>query len=88
MNAVSPALIGPGPMWDRQNELHAASGSPYFAREASAVAASKVAGVPMKRLGTTAEVVQSVMFLLSEEASYTTGTNMVVDGGMAGGLKA
>lgn len=29
VNAVSPALIGPGYMWDRQNELHASSGSPY-----------------------------------------------------------
>ena len=28
VNAVSPALIGPGFMWDRQNELHAKSGSP------------------------------------------------------------
>lgn len=30
VNAVSPALIGPGYMWTRQNELHAQSGSPYF----------------------------------------------------------
>ena len=26
VNAVSPALIGPGYMWDRQNELHFGSG--------------------------------------------------------------
>merc|ERR1712187_382423 len=51
INAVSPALIGPGYMWDRQNELHAASGSPYFSRDKDMVASSKIAGVPMKRLG-------------------------------------
>ena len=42
VNAVSPALIGPGFMWDRQNELHAKSGSPYFARDPAVVAKNKV----------------------------------------------
>ena len=48
---------------------------------------SKIAGVPMKRVGTTEEVVKSVMYLLSDDSSYTTGTNLVVDGGLAAGLK-
>lgn len=87
VNAISPALIGPGYMWDRQNELHAKSGSPYFATDPDAVAKNKVNSVPMKRLGTIEEVIQSVAFLLSSEASYTTGTNLVVDGGMSSGLK-
>jgi len=87
VNAISPALIGPGYMWDRQNELHAKSGSPYFATDPDTVAKNKVNSVPMKRLGTIEEVIQSVAFLLSSEASYTTGTNLVVDGGMSSGLK-
>lgn len=87
VNAVSPALIGPGYMWDRQNELHASSGSPYFATDPDVVAANKVNSVPMKRLGTIEEVIQSVAFLLSDQSSYTTGTNLVVDGGMSSGLK-
>jgi len=87
VNAISPALIGPGYMWDRQNELHASSGSPYFATDPETVAKNKVNSVPMKRLGTIEEVIQSVAFLLSSEASYTTGTNLVVDGGMSSGLK-
>ena len=87
VNAVSPALIGPGYMWDRQNELHAASGSPYFATDPAVVAKNKVDSVPMKRLGTIEEVIQSVAFLLSDQSSYTTGTNLVVDGGMSSGLK-
>eukprot|EP00536_Pseudo-nitzschia_multiseries_P012497 jgi/Psemu1/309172/fgenesh1_kg.481_\ len=87
VNAISPALIGPGYMWTRQNELHAASGSPYFATDPETVAKNKVNSVPMKRLGTIEEVLQSVAFLLSEQSSYTTGTNLVVDGGMSSGLK-
>ncbi|VEU38078.1 unnamed protein product [Pseudo-nitzschia multistriata] len=87
VNAVSPALIGPGFMWTRQNELHAGSGSPYFATDPDTVARNKVNGVPMKRLGTIEEVLQSVAFLLSDQSSYTTGTNLVVDGGMSSGLK-
>ncbi|KAL3937292.1 MAG: hypothetical protein SGARI_002177, partial [Bacillariaceae sp.] len=87
VNAISPALIGPGFMWDRQNELHAQSGSPYFAKDPETVAKNKVNGVPMKRLGSIQEVIQSVAFLLSDESSYTTGTNLVVDGGMSSGLR-
>eukprot|EP00747_Dinoflagellata_sp_TGD_P217117 gnl/TRDRNA2_/TRDRNA2_89558_c0_seq2.p1 gnl/TRDRNA2_/TRDRNA2_89558_c0~~gnl/TRDRNA2_/TRDRNA2_89558_c0_seq2.p1 ORF type:complete len:344 (+),score=56.64 gnl/TRDRNA2_/TRDRNA2_89558_c0_seq2:38-1069(+) len=82
VNAISPALIGPGFMWDRQNELHAACGSPYFARDAETVAKNKIAGVPMKRLGSIDEVVKSVAFLLSDESSYCNGFNLIVDGGL------
>jgi NAD(P)-dependent dehydrogenase (short-subunit alcohol dehydrogenase family) len=87
VNAISPALIGPGFMWDRQNELHAKSGSPYFASDPEEVAKGKINGVPMKRLGTIEEVVKSVAYLLSDESSYTTAFNLVVDGGMSGGLR-
>jgi NAD(P)-dependent dehydrogenase (short-subunit alcohol dehydrogenase family) len=87
VNAISPALIGPGFMWDRQNELHAQSGSPYFSKDPEEVAKNKINGVPLKRLGSIEEVIQSVAFLLSDESSYTTGTNLVVDGGMSSGLR-
>eukprot|EP00591_Stephanopyxis_turris_P009438 CAMPEP_0195518210 /NCGR_PEP_ID=MMETSP0794_2-20130614/12581_1 /TAXON_ID=515487 /ORGANISM="Stephanopyxis turris, Strain CCMP 815" /LENGTH=287 /DNA_ID=CAMNT_0040647137 /DNA_START=166 /DNA_END=1029 /DNA_ORIENTATION=+ len=88
VNAVSPALIGPGYMWTRQNELHAKSGSPYFLSDPERVAEGKINSVPMKRLGSVEEVIKSVAFLLSDDSSYTTATNLVVDGGMSGGLKA
>ena len=88
VNAVSPALIGPGFMWDRQNQLHAKSGSPYFATDPDVVAQNKIAGVPMKRLGSVEEVLNVVAFLLSDQSSYMTGANLQVDGGMAAGLKA
>lgn len=88
VNAVSPALIGPGFMWDRQNKLHAKSGSPYFAKDPAKVAENKIGSVPMKRLGTVDEVLNVVAFLMSEQSSYMTGSNLQVDGGMAAGLKA
>jgi NAD(P)-dependent dehydrogenase (short-subunit alcohol dehydrogenase family) len=87
-NSISPALIGPGTLWERQNELHAQVGPPYFAATPDSVAQAKISQVPMRRLGTAQEVVQSVAFLLSSDASYITGTNLVVDGGMSAGLKA
>ena len=87
-NAISPALIGPGTLWDRQNELHAKVGAPYFAAAPDDVGKAKIAQVPLKRLGTPNEVIQSLAFLLGDQSQYTTGINLTIDGGMSAGLKA
>lgn len=39
------------------------------------------ASYPMQRLGTTREIANAALFLLSDEASFITGTNLSVDGG-------
>ena len=38
---------------------------------------------PLGRLGTVADVVPLVRFLLSDEASFITGQTIVVDGGIS-----
>jgi NAD(P)-dependent dehydrogenase (short-subunit alcohol dehydrogenase family) len=37
--------------------------------------------VPMKRMGTPKDIAPSVGFLLSEESTYITGHNLIIDGG-------
>ncbi len=43
--------------------------------------ASIEAAIPLGRLGTTRDVANAFLYLASDEASYVTGTTIVVDGG-------
>ena len=65
-NAVCPCPVDT-PM---TRELH----TEQFRREYSEA-------IPMGRYGTTAEIAAAVMYFVSEEATYTTGIAMPVDGG-------
>ncbi len=47
-----------------------------------AVRASTALGIPLRRLGDSAEFGRVAAFLLSEAASYLTGQSLLVDGGM------
>ena len=44
-----------------------------------------VAGTPMKRLGKPEEIAAIITFLASDDASFTTGAEFVVDGGYTAG---
>jgi NAD(P)-dependent dehydrogenase (short-subunit alcohol dehydrogenase family) len=58
--------VSPGGIFDNQNELFVKQ---YEQR------------VPMKRMGKPGDIVPAISFLLSDEASYITGHNLVIDGG-------
>lgn len=66
VNAVRPGLI--------ETEIHASGGQPD---RASALAST----VPMKRTGSAEEVANAIVWLLSDEASYTTASIVDVTGG-------
>jgi 2-dehydro-3-deoxy-L-rhamnonate dehydrogenase (NAD+) len=82
VNSLSPALIGPGFMWTRQTELQAAVGSQYFDADPKVVEQQMIDSVPLRRLGNLEEVASGVAFLMSDEASYVTGFNLEITGGI------
>ena len=55
-----------------------------FDADARAASAARDRQVPMGRMGTPWEVANAVAFLASDEASYITGTELLVDGGLTG----
>lgn len=50
--------------------------------DAEEVAQKRAAQVPLGRQGTGWDIAQAAVFLASEEASYITGTDLIVDGGL------
>jgi NAD(P)-dependent dehydrogenase (short-subunit alcohol dehydrogenase family) len=83
VNSVAPAFIGPGLMWERQVELQAAAGTQYFPSDPAVVAEMMINMVPMRRHGSVDEVIDVVLWLLSDQASYVTGVNIEISGGSA-----
>ena len=50
--------------------------------EDPAAKAAVAAHVPLGRLGATQDMANAVLFLLSDKASFITGTELIVDGGV------
>jgi NAD(P)-dependent dehydrogenase (short-subunit alcohol dehydrogenase family) len=68
----------------RVNSVHPGIMPPMRTSKASADPAwreKSLRAVPLKREGRVEEVAHAVLFLASDEASYITGTELVVDGG-------
>ena len=68
MNSVHPGMLPP---------MRSSKGSADPAWRTKMINA-----VPLKREGKVEEVAHAVLFLASDEASYITGTEIVVDGGL------
>ena len=66
VNAVRPGII--------DTEIHASGGLPDRVRQTAPM-------VPMQRAGSAEEVAQAIVWLLSEDSSYTTGAVLDVTGG-------
>lgn len=66
VNAVRPGII--------ETEIHADSGDPDRAQASAGV-------IPMQRPGRAEEIAGAIAWLLSDEASYTTGAILDVSGG-------
>ena len=66
VNAVRPGVI--------DTEIHASGGQPERAQQLASA-------IPMQRPGTAEEVANAILWLLSPEASYTTGALIDVGGG-------
>lgn len=66
VNAVSPGLIN--------TDIHATAGQPDRSERLKSI-------IPIGRFGEPDEVAQSVLYLMSDEASYVVGANLSISGG-------
>ena len=66
VNSIRPGLI--------ETEIHAKGGEPGRAQRLAHM-------VPMKRTGSAEEVADAILYLMSDQASYITGTALDVTGG-------
>jgi NAD(P)-dependent dehydrogenase (short-subunit alcohol dehydrogenase family) len=67
VNAVAPGYIQTDMTADLPEEVKEAS----------------IKRIPLGRLGHAEDIARGVLYLVSDEASYVTGTTLVIDGGMS-----
>jgi len=66
VNGVRPGVI--------DTEIHASGGQPDRAQQLAPT-------IPMKRPGTAKEIANAIVWLLSDQASYATGSILDITGG-------
>jgi NAD(P)-dependent dehydrogenase (short-subunit alcohol dehydrogenase family) len=75
------AAVRYGPQGVRVNSVHPGYMPPMLNATNAGERADKIALTPLRRLGEPIEVAYGVLFLASDEASFVTGTELVIDGG-------
>jgi len=73
VNAVSPGPIST-PLYGKLGLAEA---------DLKAMAASVQSQIPAGRFGDPGEIAQAIVFLASDEAAFTVGSELVIDGGMS-----
>jgi 3-oxoacyl-[acyl-carrier protein] reductase len=70
VNSVAPGFVRSNPATERQWESYGAAGQRAL-----------VDGIALKRLGTSEDIANGVLFFASEEANWITGQVLAIDGG-------
>jgi len=73
VNAISPGIV-PTPGYNTSLGMSSEQVEQYVA--------SAIPSIPLGRAGTPDEIAKAVVFLASDDSSYVTGIELVVDGGM------
>jgi NAD(P)-dependent dehydrogenase (short-subunit alcohol dehydrogenase family) len=76
VNAVCPGFVGTAMVERLIPTVEAVVGVPF----------DQLVALKQGRLGTPEEVAEMVAFLASDDASWTTGSHYILDGGLSGGL--
>jgi len=80
-NYTKAAACRYGPQGVRVNSVHPGYMPPMLNATNAAGRDAKIADTPLRRLGKPVEVAYGVLFLASDEASFVTGAELVIDGG-------
>jgi NAD(P)-dependent dehydrogenase (short-subunit alcohol dehydrogenase family) len=75
------AAVRYGPSGVRVNTVHPGYMPPMLNATNAGERDDKIAATPLRRIGKPIEVAYGVLFLASDEASFITGTELVIDGG-------
>lgn len=75
------AAVRYGPSGVRVNTVHPGYMPPMLNATNAGERDDKIAATPLRRIGKPIEVAYGVLFLASDEASFITGAELVIDGG-------
>ena len=78
VNTIHPGIIDT-PIWGKLPVAAGGRNAPIDPHERSR------AGVPLARAGTAQDIANAVLYLASEQSSYVTGSEVVIDGGITAG---